>query len=385
VRRLSEAEIDGAFGAQATLDVTALQIAYQTDFKKKLNPQLYPTETSANILELHNSAEYALENAKQQQRFMLAALFCFMEPETAGCDSYNDINCINPGACGDLASTRKTNMADMCKNINGRVDSKCFIMTLRETADGGSRDMVAPWNSDIQEWMDTHNCAPISYHLSYRCYFNLMQWNDVRAVEEWVDMDELFDSVFGFNSMASFNDHKPLECSSLLENDRTLLFEIAEKHAETAVRTFVYSSTAMAQLGAGAADALSIHMSRLEKVDEVLHKFRTVVLLNLFYDGAIQPFREIACALNACIDYHPMHTVVDKNVAFGVFYPGKLERLSAKSIPYAVSSNNGTVHPATNEVETPMDVYLFNVIRDAPGKAAFRAVSGADFEDIEAF
>lgn len=345
--------------AQSEMDLQALQMQYNTDLAQKLFPMLYTGQASEHILELHNSAKYAQQNIKQQHRFMVVALMCFMEPNTAGCENFNSNGDCADGDCTSFGVKRKQELASFCLDRDtGRVDTQCFIVGLRDSDDGGSRDDVIPWNADVQKWFDDHNCTSLAYHLRYRCNYNLMKWDAVKAVEKWVDVDNLFDSVFGLNAVASFNDRKPLECSSLSTFDQKMLFDTALLHADTARMSFVAASMMLAKFGAGAADAL-FRQQNTNAIDTVVtdlvRKLRTVILVNLFYDGAVQPLREIACALNACIDYHPMHTVVDKNLAFEVFYPGGLSPLLTKAAPYAVAQHNGTLHPATSVAQVPMD------------------------------
>merc|ERR1711998_62692 len=80
-------------------------------------------------------------------------------------------------------------------------------------------------------------------------------------------------------------------------------------------------------MGMSAADVVS-HMPHMQS------KLRTTLLLNLFYDGAVQPFRQVCCALNACYDYHPLETFSDKLDALATFYPGGFGRLQTAAQPF---------------------------------------------------
>jgi len=369
---------------QGNLDQYAVISAYKTDFFKKVFPASFPTQTSEHILEHHNSAQYALKNAKQIQKFTTISFVCFMEPALVGCDDFNEMSCYKLEACGSPSSEMA--LGQLCVDgATNRVVPNCFVIALREEPDGGSRDTVLPWNSDIQRWMDDHNCTSVAYHLRYRCFYNLMKWDDVHAEEKWLDMDRLFDSAFGFNAIGAFNDREPLQCSALLPGDQNMLFSTALIHAETALLSFVSISAALAKFGAGAADVLLARAATDTLMFDVVHKLRAILLLNLFYDGILHPLREIACALNACIDYHPMHSVVDKHVAYASFYPGGTTRLAAKAAPYAAVQHNGTVHPATGVAQVGMDAYMYSVLRDAPAKAVFQVANGDDLTDIESF
>jgi len=369
------------------MDMSALLIAYNTAFQKKVSPGLYLSQASDSILELYNSAEYSLSNAEQLSKYSLAAYLCFTEPTTDGCEHFNDLGCESIGEDCDASSARaQSQLASMCTALvegKKQVQEDCFIVSLRQSADGLSGDQVAPWNDKMQDWFDGHNCTSLMYHLKYRCYATLIKWNGVTAREELVDVDKLFDSAFGMTSISNYNGGDPTECSSLTDNDRQTLNDVAKLHVEAAVLTFATTAISLAHFGVSSADVMFRH-----NFDPQLHlrdKLRTTLLLNLFFDGAVQPFREACCAANMCYDYHPMDVLVDKVSAFNTFYPGGLLSLSAMASEFSGTPDVGRTHPSTELPMTSSDAYVYSVLRNAPVRASWQAATGATITNIEAF
>jgi len=373
--------------AQLSMDATALMIAYDTDFHKKVSPGLYLSRTSDAILELFNSAEYSLSNAEQQSKYSFASYLCFTEPSTDGCEHFNELGCVSINEDCDAASTKQeSDLASMCTTIvesKKQVQDNCFIVSLRQSADGLSGDQVAPWNDKLQDWFDGHNCSALMYHLKYRCFATLIKWDDVTAREQLVDLDKLFDSAFGMTSISNYNGGDPTECSSLTDNDREMLIDVAKLHVEAAVVTFASTAISLARFGISSADVIFGHdfFPQLHLQD----KLRSTLLLNLFYDGAVQPFREACCAANLCYDYHPMDVLVDKVSAFNTFYPGGLVSVSAMASEFNGAPDIGKTHPSTDLPITSSDAYVYSVLRNAPMRASWQAATGAKITNIEAF
>merc|ERR1712054_278486 len=92
-------------------------------------------------------------------------------------------------------------------------------------------------------------------------------------------------------------------------------------------------------------------------------KLRTTLLLNLFYDGAVQPLREVCCAANLCYDYHPMDVLSDKVSAFNTFYPGGLVSLSSMASEFSGAPDVGKIHASTGLPITSSDAYVYSVLR----------------------
>jgi len=384
----AQGQLEALANTQVSMDTRALEVAYNTDFQKKVNPGLYATRSSSYILEALNSAEFTLANAQQNSKYSFAAYLCYTEPGTDGCGNFNDISCESAYAdCGAKYADSAKELSSLCTikrgGVQKEVQEDCFIVTLRDTADGLSRDDVTPWNDEVQEWFDAHNCTVLMYHLKYRCYANLLKWDAVRANEEYVDLDELFTATFGVTAISSFNGGDPIECSSITVNDRETLMKIAQLHVEAAVLTFASTAVSLTRFGVSSADVRlrHNHVPQLHLLD----KLRSVLLLNLFYDGAVQPFREICCAANLAVDYHPMDVLVDKGSAFNTFYPGGLLRLSAKSKEFVDTPNTGNVQASTGLPLTSSDAYIYSVLKNAPMKASWQAATGQQIDDIEAF
>jgi len=377
----------GTSNSQLQLDTSALLIGYNTDFQKKVSPGLYLSRASNSILELFNSAEYSLSNAEQVSKYSFAAYLCFTEPSTDGCEHFNELGCESITTDCQAASTKQeSNLASMCTRlVQGKKEvlDDCFIVSLRQSADGLSADQVAPWNEEMQDWVDGHNCTALMYHLKYRCHATLIKWDAVTASEQLVDLDKLFDSAFGMTSISNYNGGDPTECSSLTDNDRQTLKDVAKLHVEAAVLTFASTAISLARFGVSSADVMF-----RQSFTPQLHlqdKLRTTLLLNLFYDGAVQPFREACCAANMCYDYHPMDVLVDKVSAFNTFYPGGLLSLSAMASEFSGVQDVGKTHASTGLPITNADAYVYSVLRNAPARASWEAATGATITNIEAF
>jgi len=263
------------------------------------------------------------------------------------------------------------------------VQDDCFIVSLRETSDGLSRDQIAPWNEEIQDWFDAHNCTVLMYHLKYRCFTSLIRWDGVTAMEEYVDLGELFDSAFGITAISNFNGGDPLECRSLTDNDRSALEDVAKRHVETAVLNFASTAISLARFGVSSADVLLRQSVSPQR--HVQDKLRTTLLLNLFYDGAVQPFREACCAASLCYDYHPMDVLLDKVSAFNTFYPGGLLSLSEKASDFTTAPAVGKIHASTKLPITSSDAYVYSVLKNAPMKASWEAASSTPLTNFEEF
>jgi len=369
--------------AQLMLDTKALQIAYATDFDQKVNPGKYPTRASMHILEMLNSAEFLVSNAKHVTNFMLAAYLCFTEPDTDGCGHFNDLGCEVVGAdCDGFATSSEQSLASLCTRLDkGRkmVTDGCFIVSLAQNADGSGQE-IAPWNEDVEDWFTSHNCTSLMYHLKYRCFSTLIKWNDITAQTEYVDLGKLFDITFGITAVANFNGKEALECSSLTGDDREMLTDIAKLHVEAAVLTFISTATNLARFGLAAIDVVNVKVG-----SHMQDKLRTTMLLNLFYDGAVQPFRELCCVENMCYDYHPMDVLADKVSAFNTFYPGGMLSLSDEAAQFAGTPGIGKMLSATGVPVTVSDAHVYNVIRTSAQRAAWQGAVGMDLTNIEKF
>jgi len=277
-------------------------------------------------------------------------------------------------------------LASLCTGlVDGKknVQENCFIVSLRQSADSLSGDQIAPWNEEMQDWVDGHNCTALMYHLKYRCFATLIKWDAVAAREQLVDLDKLFDSAFGMTSISNYNSGDPTECSSLTDNDRQTLSDVAKLHVEAAVLTFASTAVSLAGFGLSGADV--IFRDSFTPQLYLQDKLRTTLLLNLFYDGAVQPFREACCAANLCHDYHPMDVLVDKVSAFNTFYPGGLSGFSAMASEFSSVPDVGKTHASTKLPITSSDAYVYSVIRNAPMRASWQAATGAAITNIEAF
>jgi len=386
-RSVFEDEAKMVANTQAQMDTSALLIAYNSDLQQKVQPGLYLNHASEGILELINGAKYQLSNAVQSTQYSTVAYLCFLEPTTDGCEHFNDLGCdaVN-SECESTSTSQKGSLASLCTILQDgvkHVQDDCFIVSLRESSDGKSRDDIAPWNDAVQKWFDDRNCTALMYHLKYRCYATLLKWNGVTAQEEYVDIDKLFDATFGISAVSNFNDGEPLECPSLTENDRHALTDAAQLHVETAVLNFVSTTTSLAHFGLSAADV--VYEQKLFPMHHVQDKLRATLLLNLFFDGAVRPFREWCCAANLCFDYHPMDVFVDKVAAMNTFYPGGLIGMGSNAQEFARAPDIGKVHASTGIPITISDALVYNVLTDAPARMAWQAASGAAVTDIEEF
>ncbi len=372
---------------QVQMDSQALLIEYNTDLARKLSPGLYGTGQSKSVLELSNNAEFSLSSAKQWSAYALTSYVCFTQPDTDGCNYFNELGCVAANEdCGSSAAAQNRDLASLCTSIKGgkkEIKEDCFIVSLRQASDGQGRDTIMPWNDKLQEWMDHHNCTALMYHLKYRCYANLIRWDSITAQEELVDIDALFEVTFGMAAVSSFNGGDPLECSGLSENDRSALAKAAQLHVETAVLNFVATATALARFGLAASDIT--YRNREDPTLFAQDKMRSTLLLNLFYDAGVKPLREWCCAINMCIDYHPMDVLVDKTSAFNTFYPGGLLSLSSKSSEFAATPEIGELHASVNAPLTSSDAYVQNVLSEAPQRLAWEAANGLPLSQIESF
>merc|ERR1711998_572278 len=90
----------------------------------------------------------------------------------------------------------------------------------------------------------------------------------------------------------------------------------------------------MGGFGMGAADVVL-------PISSMMAKLRSTLMLNLFFDFAVQPSRELCCALNVCYDYHPLQVFSDKIDAFNTFYPGGVSNLQLKANAFKGSVAKG--------------------------------------------
>merc|ERR1711918_98944 len=97
------------------------------------------------------------------------------------------------------------------------------------------------------------------------------------------------------------------------------------------------------------------------------NKLRTTLLINFFYDGAVQPFREVCCALSACYDYHPLEVFSDKLDALQSFYPGGFSPLQDATEPFQMGVTTGK-KVLGNAVDAGYG-YTYSVLSEAPLKA----------------
>jgi len=380
-----ESDANSIADSQLKMDQSALEIAYATDFQKKINPGLYPTRASQSIMELFNNAQYVLDNAKQTSSFSLASYLCFVEPSTDGCEQFNGLGCEASAECESFSNRVGNDLTALCTTIVGSaktISDDCFIISLRASADdGSSRNSVTPWNDAVQDWIDAHNCTALMYHLKYRCHATLIKWSIVTAKEEYVDLDQLFDATFGMSAVANFNGEEPVECATLTENDRTTLKDTALLHVQAAILHFTTTAAHLATFGLSAMDAIP----GVSGTQHAQDKLRTMMLLNVFYDGAVQPLREWCCAANMCYDYHPMEVVVDKTQAVNSFYPGGLLGLASHAEKFAKAPSIGAMHASTGVSISASDAYVFNVLAQSPGKTAWQAAASAPLTPIESF